>query len=205
MGIIDRKNSQTTVSVRMSLQAEVLRYAQILERSPSTLVNDVLEEAFAVIRADNPERPMAVLSAIREALGKDAHINLSEKYHHLFFGLVPPETERAINFAQANASQAVPILKSAKQKEQPYDKVRPSLFGCLHAVITEELGELYETELMVKAAKEVYDPATVPPRDFFTVMVYTTELYNKVYQLFLRDHLAREVVREIPKQFLPRS
>ena len=205
MGILDRKNTQTTVSVRMSLQAEVLRYAELLESSPSMLVNDVLEETFAAIRADDPERPMATLSAIREALGKDAHLKLREQHRRMFFGDDSPETERAIDFARANASQAVPILKSAKQKQQPYDEVRLSLFGCLQAVITEEIGTLYETELMNQAAKEVYDPVTVPSRDFYAVMVQTTELYNKVYHLFLKDHLAREVVREIPKHFLPRS
>ena len=206
MGLINRKNTQTTVSVRMSLQAEVIHYAELLERTPSTLVNDILDEVFASIRTDDPGRPLTIVDVIRKGLGKDAHLKLAEKYHRAVLGLQhPPETERAIDFARTNASSAVPILKAGKQSQQSYDQVRPGLFGCLHAVITQEVGTLYESELMIQAAKEVYDPVAVPARDFFTVMVHTTELYNQVYRLFLKDHLAREIVREIPPHFLPQS
>ena len=205
MGTSERKNIQTTISVRMGLQGETLRYAELLERSPSTLVNDLLEEIYACVRADDPTRPMVVLSAIRKALGKEAHLKLREEFYRQFFGVQPPETEHAMDLARANASRSVPLMKSGKQKQQPYDEVRPSLFGLLEAAITEEVGDLYETDLMARAATEEYDPAKVLPQDFFSVMVHTTELYNRVYQLFLKDHLAREVIREIPKHFLPRS
>ena len=203
MGLLERKNTQTTVSVRMSLQSELLEYARVLERTPSTLANDILEEAFAAIKADAPGRPMVILDAIRQALGKDAHRRLSEEYHRVLFGTQAPETERASNYARENASQIVPLLKEAKQKKQPFARVRAAVFGCFQSAVSEEVGALYETELMTRAANEVYDPATVKARDFFAVMVHTTDLYNQVYRTLLKDHLAREIVREVPKHFLP--
>ena len=108
-------------------------------------------------------------------------------------------------FATDNAGRAVPLLKAAKQQARPYEAVCPALFGCVQSQLTEEVGALYATELMSRATQEVYDPATVDPRDFFKTMAHTTKVYNQVYSLFLRDHLAREVVREVPKQFLPPS
>ena len=203
MGLLNRKNTQTTVSVRMSLQGDLLHYAQLLERTPSTLVNDILEEAFTGIKADEPGRSMIVLDAVRAALGKDTHRRLAEEYHRVLFGTQAPETERATHYARENASHAVPVLKKAKQEQQSYAEVRMALFGCFQAVITEEIGVLYETELMAQAAAEIYDPATIKPEAFFAVMRHTTELYNQVYRVFLKDHLAREVVREIPQHFLP--
>ena len=203
MGLLSRKNTQTTVSVRMSLQEELLYYAQVLGRSPSTLVNDILEESFSVVQAGDSGRPAAVLNAIRVALGKDAHRRLSDEYHRVLFGTQPPETERASSYAQANAAQAVPVLKEAKQKQKSFAQARVALFGCFKGVITEEIDALYESPLMTDAAAEIYDPARVGAKNFFEVMQHTTKLYNAVYQLFLKDHLAREVVREIPPHFLP--
>ena len=81
-----------------------------------------------------------------------------------------PETERATHYARENASRAVPVLKKAKQEQQPYADVRMALFGCFQAVITEEIGALYETELMAQATAEIYDPATIKPEAFFAVM-----------------------------------
>ena len=203
MGLLSRKNTQTTVSVRMSLQGELLHYAELLKCTPSTLANDVLEGAFAAIAADEPGRSMIVLDAVRTALGKNARRRLSEEYHRVLFGTQSPETERATNYGRANASRAVPVLKKAKQEQRPYAEAQMTLFGCFEAVVTEEVGTLYESELMAEAAAEVYDPATVPPQEFFAVMQQTTELYARVYRIFLKDHLAREVVREIPPHFLP--
>lgn len=201
MGLLNRKNSQTTVSVRMALQADLLKYAELLGRSPSTLANDVLEGTFAAISADEPERSLVVVDLVRQALGKDSHRKLSEEYHRKLYGTQSHGTERAVEFARGNASKFVPLLKAAKQKRQSYDEVRPKVFGCLQSEIVEEIGALYETEMMTRAAEEKYDSADA--RDFFAVMVQTTELFNKLYNLFLKDHLSREVVREVPRQFLP--
>ena len=189
----------------MSLQDELLRYAQLLDKAPSTLVNDILEDAFAAIRADEPGRALVVLDAVRQALGKDAHRRLSEEYHRVLFGTQLPQTERATNYARENATRAVPVLKKAKQEQQSYSEAQTVLFGCFHALVTEEMGALYETDLMVRAAAEIYDLATIQPHEFFAAMKHTTELYNRVHRIFLRDHLAREVVREIPQIFLPPS
>ena len=71
MGVLERKNSQTTVSVRMSLQAELLHYVALLETSPSTLANDILEGAFLAVRADEPGRTLVVPDRIRQALGQE--------------------------------------------------------------------------------------------------------------------------------------
>ena len=201
MGLLNRKNSQTTVSVRMALQVELLKYAELLGRTPSTLANDILEGAFAAIRADEPGHSLLVLDLVRQALGKDAHQKLSEEYHRKLFGTQSHETERAVQLARGNASQFVPLLKAAKRKRQSYDAVRPKLFGCLQSEIVDEVGALYETEMMMRATEEEFDPAD--SQGFFAVMVHTTELFNKLYNLFLRDHLSREVVREIPRHFLP--
>ena len=203
MGLLSRKNTQTTVSVRMSLQGELLHFADLLKCTPSALANDILEGAFAAITANEPGRSMIVLDAVRTALGKDAHRRLSEEYHRVLFGTQSPETEHATNYARANASRAVPMLKKAKQEKRLYAEAQMTLFGCFEALVTEEVGTLYESELMAQAAAEIYDPATVPPQEFFAVMQQTTELYTRVYRIFLKDHLAREVVREIPPQFLP--
>ena len=205
MGLLERKNSQTTVSVRMSLQAELLHYAGLLGTTPSTLVNDILEGAFLSACADEPDRSLVMPDLIRRALGKDAHRKLAEEYHRKLFGTQVHENERAMTFAVDNAGRAVPLLKAAKEQKQSYDTARPALFGCLRSQLTEEIGALYETELMSRAAREIYDPTTMDPRDFFKTMASTTKLYNQVYDLYLRDHLAREVVRETPKQFLPPS
>ena len=205
MGALERKNSQTTVSVRMSLQTGLLRYASLLEPSPSPLANDILEGAFLAVRADEPGRTLVVPDRIRQALDQEVNRQLAEEYHRKLFGTQAHENERAVTFATDNAGRTVPLLKTAKQQAQPYEAVRPALFGCVQSQLTEEVGALYETELMSRAAQESYDPAIVDPRDFFKTMAHTTKVYNQVYGLFLRDHLAREVVREVPKQFLPPS
>ena len=80
----------------MSLQDDLLRYAQLLDKAPSTLVNDILEDAFAAVRADEPGRALVVLDAVRQALGKDAHRRLSEEYHRVLFGTRPTTQERTL-------------------------------------------------------------------------------------------------------------
>ena len=203
MGLLDRKNTQTTASVRMSLQPELLRYAELLNRTPSTLVNDILEGAFFAVRAEEPARALLVLDLLRQALGKDAFRKLGSEYYRKLAGTERMETERAVRFAVGNTSRFVPLLKAAKRQSQAYGDVRRQLFGYVESDLSEEIGKLYDAEVTALAAREAQDPVKVAPEDFFSAMIHTTALYNQTYNIFLKDHLAREVVKEIPREFMP--
>ena len=203
MGIITRKNSQVTVALRVSLHEEAARYTELLKTTVSALVNDIVESAFLAIRNEEPDRAIVIIDLVRQALGKDAHRKLGEKYHRTLFGLHAAETEQANRLAMENTSRSVPILKAAKQENLPFGEARGRVFGCVQSVLTEEVGSLYDTELMISAAQEVFDPDKTNSLNYFSAMTNTALLLNKTYGLFLKDHLAREVVREIPPQFLP--
>ena len=203
MGFLDRKGTQTTVSVRMSLQEDLLRYAELLERPPSTLANDLLEGVFLAVRHGDPARAAVVAELLLHADGKDDHHRIGGEYYRKLAGTQRSETTRAVGFAVNNTSHFVPLLKEAKRDQQSYAQARVKLFGYVQSDLTEEIGRLYAEEVMALAAQEIDDPTTTKGAEFFQAMRHTTALYNKVYEIFLKDHLCREVVKTIPREFQP--
>ena len=203
MGFLDRKGTQTTVSVRMSLQEDLLRFAELLERPPSTVANDLLEAVFLAVRHGDPSRAATAAEQLLHVDGKDNHRQIGAEYYRKLAGTQRFETTRATDFAVLNTSRFVPGLKEAKRQQQSYAQAHAKLFGCLHSDLTQEIGCLYAEEIMALAAQEIYDPTTLEGAEFFQVMRHTTALYNKVYEIFLKDHLCREVVKAIPKEFQP--
>ena len=188
---------QTTISIWASLRPALIRYAALLEATPSAMVNELLEGAFQQIEADQPNRPIVLLDRLRRLVGKREDTNLSETYGRQMAG-IDPLAEGVKADAAQNVARLVPILMEAKRAGLASAEACQRACGVLENALTKDLQALYDSSLMARAAAENYDPGKGEP---FVQTPSTMRLYNDAYLILVRDHLAREVVRETPLRF----
>ena len=188
---------QTTISVWASLRPALIRYATLLEATPSAMVNEVLEGAFQRVEADQPNRPIVLLDRLRRLVGKSGDVDLSATYSRQMVG-IDPLAEGVKAAANRNASRLVPALLEAKRAGLSSEDACRQACGVLENALTNDLRALYDSLLMAHAAAESLDSAQGLS---FVQTPSTMRLYNDAYLILVRDHLAREIVRETPLRF----
>ena len=185
----------------MDLQPEILRYAALVESTPSAFANDVLAGTVEALRTGERPHAFTIINAVRRALGKP---ELTP----------PPETEdleperkvlieRVVGQAMENAARIVPVLREAKARGESYEQARPLAFGILVNDLTRDVGGIYDSKTTELAAAESFAPSAFGTGAYFQKTRHTHALFGDVYDAIFLDLMAREVVREVPAIFRP--